>query len=679
MSIINVGSYAIGQWIAAAQDDNAAARTVNSAVTGEPVAVVGNTCLDTAAMLDHARTDGGIALRAMSFHQRAACLKSLAKYLDANKQELYALSHCSGATLADARIDVDGGISTVFVFASKARREMPDAHVLADGETEQLSRQGSFLGQHFCVPKAGVAIQINAFNFPVWGMLEKLAPAILGGMPVIVKPATSTAYVAEACFRMMLDSGALPDGALQLITGRSGELLDQLHCQDVVSFTGSANTALQLRCNPHLLRQSVTFTAEQDSLNACVLGPDATTDTPEFQLLVKEIVQEMTAKVGQKCTAIRRVMVPQAHVHQVIDAVSEKLACIRIGDPALAATDMGALVSRQQRRDVLNSIDLLLSESIQVFGQDLSQLDDVDADKGAFMTPTLLYCKDPDTANKLHQVEAFGPAATIMPYRNLDHASELLNRGGGSLVASVITNDTNVARKLVLGSAAFHGRIYINNRTCMQESTGHGSPLPHLVHGGPGRAGGGEELGGIRAVKHYMQRTAIQGSADMLSAIGSTWIPGATQLPTETHPFKLNFNELAVGQTIMTASRTVSLEDIEQFAKFTGDTFYAHMDEAAAAANPFFNGRVAHGYLLLSFAAGLFVDPDPGPVLANTGLTGLKFQKPVSPGDSIQVALTVKRKTPRNDTYGEVRWHVAITDQNGDGVATYELHTMNAF
>ena len=676
MSLLEISSYAAGDWV----KPGAGARNIASAVTGATIASAGNDDLDVQAMLDHARKVGGPALRKLTFHDRARMLKALATELGKNKDALYDLSFHTGATQSDHMIDIDGGIGTMFVFASKGRREMPDGHVYLDGDVEQLSRTGSFLGQHICTPLQGVAVHINAFNFPVWGMLEKLAPTLLAGVPAIVKPATATCYVTELAVKIMLDSGILPEGALQLVSGGIGDMLDRLDCQDVVSFTGSANTALKLRNTPAIVENSVRFVAEQDSLNASILGPDAAPGTPEFDLFIKEVSREMTAKAGQKCTAVRRIIAPEAQVQAVIEALSGRLSKVVIGDPRLETTRMGALVSNSQKRDVLEKAALIGTEAKRVFGDPENfAVEGADAEQGAFVPPMLFHCEDPDTAVHVHDTEAFGPVSTVMGYRDLDHAIALANRGQGSLVASVITHDPAVARAVALGSGAFHGRLYFNNRDSMKESTGHGSPLPHMVHGGPGRAGGGEELGGVRGVKHYMQRTAIQGSPDILSAIGDKWVPGGTEIAAPAHPFTRKYGELSIGETLHTAPRTVTLDDIEHFAHFTGDTFYAHMDDAAAKRNPFFPGRVAHGYLLLSFAAGLFVQPDEGPVLANTGLDGLRFMKPVSAGDSIKVRLTVKKKTPRNEEYGEVRWHVTLTNQDDELVAEYELLTMNAF
>ncbi|MEO0390151.1 MAG: phenylacetic acid degradation bifunctional protein PaaZ [Pseudomonadota bacterium] len=666
--MLHVSSFAAGQWVA----PGAGARPIHSALSGAVIAEAGNDALNVQGMLDHARSVGGPSLRQLSFHDRARLLKALALHLREHRQTLYELSYDSGGTLSDHRIDIDGGIGTLLVYASKGRREMPDAHVLRDGQPEQLGRDGQFLGQHICTPLLGTALHINAFNFPVWGMLEKLAPTWLGGMPAIVKPATATCQITEACVRIMLDSGLVPAGALQLISGGVGDALDHLDCQDVVTFTGSAATARKLRGHAGLLDQGVRFTAEQDSLNATVLGPDAAPGTPEFDLLVREVVTEMTAKAGQKCTAIRRIMVPDAHVDAVQDALSRALGEVRIGDPRDRDTQMGALVNAAQKADVLDKVSRIGAEASVLRG-------DPSAREGAFCDPILMLCEDPDSAGAVHDIEAFGPVSTLMPYRDPAHAAQLLNRGQGSLVASVFSNDPDAVREIALGAAAYHGRLYVMNRDAAPEATGHGAPLPHMVHGGPGRAGGGEELGGIRAVKHYMQRTAIQGSPGMLSALTGTWIPGAKERTDQPHPFTRVYGDLQIGDTLYTDPRTVTLEDIEHFATFTGDTFYAHMDDAAAKANPFFPGRVAHGYLLLSFAAGLFVQPDPGPVLANTGLDSLRFMKPVQAGDSIAVRLTVKAKTPRNEDYGEVRWHVTLTNQDADKVAEYELLTMNAF
>ncbi|MEM8784410.1 MAG: phenylacetic acid degradation bifunctional protein PaaZ [Pseudomonadota bacterium] len=675
MAPATLKNFACGDW----KEGAGPLTEIHSAVTGEAVAQTSAAGLDFKAMLDHARSTGGPALRAMTFHQRAALLKGLVGALNERIDELYALNPHTGATRKDGAIDIEGGIGTMAAIASKGKRELPNGRVLMDGDVEQISRKGTFLGQHVYTPLTGVAIHINAFNFPVWGMLEKLAPTLLAGMPAIVKPATATAYLAEAAFRIMIESGHLPDGAVQLIVGSTGDLLDHLTGQDAVSFTGSAATAGRLKAHPRVITEGVRFIAEQDSVNASLLGPDAGPQTPEFELFVKEVVREMTVKAGQKCTAIRRAFVPRAHIDAVEAALIERLQKTAVGDPTRDDVRMGALVSLAQRDDVRQKISALQKDARLVFG-DPNGLDAIGADatRGAFITPILLRCDDPHGADVVHRVEAFGPVATLMPYSDLEDAIALANRGEGSLVLSLFSHGPAIARDVVLGAGAHHGRIAIINRDSAAESTGHGSPLPTLVHGGPGRAGGGEELGGVRGVKHYMQRTAVQGSPDVLTGVCSHWMPGAETSAEAPHPFRLSFTDLEIGKTVETAERTITLEDIEHFAEFTGDTFYAHMDEAAAKANPFFPGRVAHGYLILSFAAGLFVDPAPGPVLANYGLDSLRFMAPVSPGDAIRVRLTAKGKKQRNAEYGEVRWDVAVTNQRGELVASYDLLTMNA-
>ncbi|MBS0125840.1 phenylacetic acid degradation bifunctional protein PaaZ [Thetidibacter halocola] len=670
MAIIEPASYAAGHWVGPGGD----ARLVHGPVDGAAIARTGGAPLDFGAMIEFAVTRGGPALRAMTFHERAKMLKALAAYIAERKETLYALNPLTGATRKDGAVDIEGGIITMSVIASKGRREMPDGNVYVDGALEQISRKGSFLAQHIAVPLRGVAVHINAFNFPVWGMLEKLAPTLLAGMPAIVKPATQTCYLTEACFRLIVESGLVPEGAVQLVIGGTGDLLDRLAAQDVVSFTGSAETALHLRGKPNLLRHSVRFMAEQDSLNASVLGPDVTPDSPEFDLFVKQAATEITVKAGQKCTAIRRIIVPQALLDPVAQALSARLRQTTIGDPS-GDVRMGCLASEAQRGDVAARVAQLRQEARVVLDETGFEM----PNGPGFFAPTLLACDDPDAGQAVHSVEAFGPVSTLMPYRDLPHAAALANRGGGSLVTSLVTQDPQVARAMVLESAAWHGRLYIIDRDSMAEATGHGAPLPHLVHGGPGRAGGGEELGGVRGVLHYMQRTAVQGGPDVLTAVTGQWVPGARQIEGPAHPFQRTYHELQIGETITTDSRIVTLADIEHFARFTGDTFYAHMDEEAARANPFFPGRVAHGYLLLSFAAGLFVQPDPGPVLANTGLNALSFQKPVSPGDSLHVRLTVKRKTGRTETYGEVAWNATLFNQDAEQVAEYELLTMVAY
>lgn len=666
-----IGSFAKGVWIAAGPG----ARPIADAATGEIIAEAGNETLDVADMVAYAREVGGPALRAMDFHDRARMLKALALHLSEHKQALYDMSFTTGATQMDHAFDVDGGIGTLFVFASKGRREMPEGHVLIDGPWEPLGKTGAFGGQHIYTPRLGVAFHINAFNFPVWGMLEKIAPAFLAGVPSIVKPATATAHVTELCVRLMLEAGVLPDGALQLVTGGVGDGLSVLGPQDAVTFTGSAATASVVASG---LPGGVPFTAEQDSLNASILGPDVTVESPEFEIAVKEITREMTTKAGQKCTAIRRVMVPQRLLQPLVDRLSSQLSKVVVGDPRTDGVRMGSVVSLSQRRDVLDKASDIAREAELVYGGQDGFAPRGDMEKGAFVAPHLFVCNDPDGAEKVHETEAFGPVSTLMPYRDLDQACGLANRGGGSLVASLITRSGDVAREVVAGIGAWHGRVYVNNRASAREATGHGAPMPHLTHGGPGRAGSGEELGGIRAVKHYMHRVAVQGSPDILSAVTGRFVPGAVKVDGAAHPFQMRFAELDIGRTLSTQAREITMDDIEHFAQFTGDTFYAHMDEAAAKRNPFFPGRVAHGYLILSFAAGLFVEPNEGPVLANTGLDNLRFLKPVEPGDTIQVHLTVMDKKSRNADYGEVRWRVDVRNQDDEPVAVYELLTMVA-
>jgi oxepin-CoA hydrolase/3-oxo-5,6-dehydrosuberyl-CoA semialdehyde dehydrogenase len=673
--MIALHSYTRDRWIA----PEGARTQIRSAATGEPVAEIGTTVHDFAGVLEHARRAGGPALRTMTFHHRARILKSLAEALMARKEELYELSSDTGATRTDGWIDIEGGAGTFFAYSSKGRRELPDDTLVTEGAVEPLSKRGTFAGQHVLVPLQGAAVHINAFNFPVWGMLEKLAPTLLAGMPAIVKPASASAYVAEAAFRILIESDLLPKGALQLIIGPVGDLFDHLTGQDVVSFTGSASTAEKLQRHPVIARESVRFIAERDSLNAAVLAPDAAPGSPEFDLFVREIVREMTVKAGQKCTAIRRALVPAPAMDAAQSALKAALSAIVVGDPRSEGVKMGPLVSTAQRDDVRGKIGELSSEARIVFGDPVRvEVRGGDAATGAFLSPVLLRCDNPHESARVHDTEPFGPVATLMPYRDLSDAVALVNRGSGSLVMSLFTYDPAAARELIVGAGAFHGRLLVVDRDCAKESTGHGSPLPPLVHGGPGRAGGGEELGGLRGVFHYMQRIAVQGSPRMLSNITHSWMAGAPEHREGPHPFRLKFGEIEPGKTWEAGPREITLDDIEHFARFTGDNFYAHMDEKAAAANPFFGSRVAHGYLLLAFAAGLFVDPAPGPVLANYGLDNLRFVKPVKPGESLSVQLTAKSKTPRKPEYGEVRWAVKLTNQDGETVATYELLTMNA-
>ena len=669
-------SFAEGKWF----EGQSGLRDLRDSVTGALVAKASSQGLDFAAMLEYARKVGGPNLRSYGFHDRAYMLKALANYLMKRKEELYALSTATGATRADSWIDIEGGFMTLFAISGKARREMPDGQVYVDGGLEPLSRGGSFVGQHIALPLQGAAIHINAYNFPIWGALEKFGPAFIAGVPAIIKPASDGSYLTEAMVRMMVESDILPDGAVQLICGSTGDLLDHVTCQDVISFTGSANTAQMLRSQPQIIQNSTRFIAEQDSLNGCVLGLDAAPGTPEFDLFIQEIVKEITVKAGQKCTAIRRALVPHKYMDAAQKALGDSFAQIKIGDPRDKSTKMGALAGQSQRADVLEKLEILAAENPIIIGEiDRHAAQGGTKQEGAFLEPIIMRCDEPLAKSRVHSVEAFGPVSTLMGYADPAEAIAILQKGGGSLVSSVFSYDPDFSRNMVYGASAFHGRMLINDRDCARESTGHGSPLPNLVHGGPGRAGGGEEMGGVRGVMHYMQRPAIQGSPATIANITGEWIPGAKAQRVKTHPFRRLYKDLHIGDQLQTKSRKVTLRDIELFANSTGDTFYAHMNSEAAKANPFFEDRVAHGYLLLSWAAGLFVSPDPGPVLANTGLNNLAFMTPVYAGDEIKVQLTVRRKKRRTQDYGEVGWDVEITNQKDEICARYELLTMVSF
>ncbi|MDQ0095580.1 phenylacetic acid degradation bifunctional protein PaaZ [Paeniglutamicibacter psychrophenolicus] len=667
---------------------------VLDANTGEPLATVNSDGLDLAAVVEYGRTVGQRELGKLSLHERALKLKELATFLNERREELYEISYRTGATKIDSMVDIDGGIGVLFTFSSKGRRELPNSNVILDGPMEVLSRDGSFAGEHIYTRIPGVAAQINAFNFPVWGMLEKFAPAFIAGVPTIAKPATPTGYVAEAMVRLMVESGILPAGSIQLISGSARTLLDVLDYRDMLSFTGSASTASALKSHTNVIDGGVRFTAETDSLNAAILGPDAVTGTPEFEAFVKAVTTEMTSKAGQKCTAIRRNIVPAALVDDVVKAVGERLdARVVIGDPRAEGVTMGALASLEQLRDVRGAVEDMIAAGGEIAYGTLDAPvvrttggEEKIVDAGAFMSPLILTWDDVEN-QAVHSREAFGPVSSVIGYTDLDDAIRLAAMGSGSLVATVCTNDADTARVLTTGIASHHGRVHMLNRETARSSTGHGSPVPHLVHGGPGRAGGGEELGGIRSVKHHMQRTAIQGSPNMLTAVTGVWHTGADRVIAgdpefgavagAIHPFRKSLAELEIGDAFASPLRKVSLEEITAFANETGDTFYAHTDRAAAEANPFFPGIVAHGYLLVSWAAGLFVQPAPGPVLANYGLENLRFITPVPDGDSIRVTLTAKKITPRvTDEYGEVAWDAVINNQDGEIVATYDVLTL---
>lgn len=677
-----LASYVQGEWWTPSSD--ARASEVRDASTGEVITRVSTDGLDLAGALEYGRTVGHRSLAALTFHQRAVLLKQFALALTARKDELYALSARTGATTSDSWVDIDGGIGVLFSYSGKGRRELPNSRVHVDGPVEPLSKDGSFLGRHVYTTLPGIAVQINAFNFPVWGSLEKLAPAFLAGMPTLVKPATPTGYVAEAMVRILVESGLLPEGSLQLVSGSVPDLFENLRLGDIVGFTGSASTAESLKAHAVVQTGGVRFTAETDSINASVLGTDAVEGTPEFDAYVRQLVTEMTTKAGQKCTAIRRAIVPENTADAVIAAVQARITTKTVlGDPRAEGVTMGPLASTTQRDEVLRQVGRLQDAGgrIVVGTTDAPEVRRIDGSTGpspdgAFVSPVLLRFDDAQ-ADAVHSIEAFGPVSSLVTYTSIDEAAALVARGGGSLVTSIATHDPLQAVELATRIAPFNGRMLLLDRDDARSSTGHGSPLPNLVHGGPGRAGGGEELGGIRAVLHHMQRTAVQGSPEMLTALTGVWHAGAASQSGGRHPFRKSLAELRIGDQIVSVSREVTLDDIETFARFTGDTFYAHMDEDAAAANPFFPGRVAHGYLLVSWAAGLFVDPEPGPVLANYGLENLRFLTPVSPGDTIRVELTAKQITPREtDEYGEVRWDAVIRNQGDEVVATYDVLTL---
>ncbi|MCT4705603.1 phenylacetic acid degradation bifunctional protein PaaZ [Enterobacteriaceae bacterium H16N7] len=668
-------SYLAGSWVMGHGKE----RTINHAISGEALYQVTSEGLDMAKARRYAIDHGGKALSAMTFVERAAMLKAVAKHLLANKEAFYEISWQTGATRADSWVDIEGGIGTLFAYAGMGNRELPDDVLWPEDETIPLSKQGGFAARHVLTSKSGVALHINAFNFPCWGMLEKLAPTWLAGVPAIIKPGTASAQVTHAMVKSIVESGLVPDGAISLICGGVGNLFDLLDEQDVVTFTGSASTGQKLRCHPNIIARSVPFTMEADSLNCCVLGEDVSPEQPEFALFIREVVREMTAKAGQKCTAIRRIIVPSKQLENVTLALKAKLEKIQPGDPMQEGVRMGSLVSLEQRDDVQQKVDLLLAAGCKaVVG---GKADTSTA--GAFYPPTLLLCQQPDETPAVHELEAFGPVATVMPYRDTEHAMTLARAGQGSLAGTLVTADGNIARQFVLGAARAHGRIQVLNQESSVESTGHGSPLPMLVHGGPGRAGGGEELGGLRAVKHYMQRTAIQGSPTMLAAVSRQWSYGAAVTEDPVHPFRKHFDNLQIGESLLTARRTITEADIVNFANLSGDHFYAHVDKIGAAES-FFGERVAHGYFVVSAAAGLFVDPGVGPVIANYGMENLRFIEPVKIGDTIQVRLTCKRKTAKpqkaaeDRPVGVVEWAVEVLNQDGQSVALYSILTLVA-
>jgi oxepin-CoA hydrolase/3-oxo-5,6-dehydrosuberyl-CoA semialdehyde dehydrogenase len=670
-------SYARGEWV----EGSGTFTDLVHAVTGEKIGEASSEGLDFTGMLDYARKIGNPNMRKLTFHERARMLKEMAKYLLERKDEFYKLSEATGATKTDSWVDIEGGIGTFFAYSSKGRREFPNETFYVDGAVEPLSKDNTFVGRHICVPLEGTAIHINAFNFPCWGMLEKLAPTFLAGMPAIVKPATITSYLTESMVRAMIESKILPEGALQLIVGSTGDLLDHVDSQDVVTFTGGATTGRKLKAGKAMIENSVRFNQEADSLNFSMLGPESGPGTDEFELFIREVVREMTTKPGHKCTAIRRTIVHDSMTGDVIDALSKRLASVRIGDPQVEGIRMGPLVGKSQVNDVRHNVECIRKETELVYGGDFDSFEVTgDKAKGAYFPTTLFYSDKPFDADAPHTIEAFGPVNTVMPYNSIEEAIELAKLGRGSLVGSVFTSSPDFARDVVLGTASHHGRIMVMDKTASKASTGHGSPMPGLVHGGPGRAGGGEELGGARAALHYMQRTALQGSPNTITKVSNEWIKGAAEPLDRVHPFRKFFDEIKVGDTLITHRRTITETDIVNFAGISGDYFYAHMDDIAARES-IFEKRVAHGYFVLSAAAGLFVDPAPGPVLANYGLDNLRFVKPVYAGDTIQVRLTCKQKTAKDTPpdvipQGVVAWDVEVTNQNQEPVAVYTILTL---
>ncbi len=678
-----LGNYITGNWITGDGDG----QLLYNAVTGEAIAAASTKGLDFQSITNYARTVGNPALRKMTFHERGNMLKALALHLRNHLDKFYAISYQTGATKADSWVDIEGGIGNLFANAS-LRRKFPDEVFCIDGESHNLSKNNTFMGTHILVPKEGVAIHINAFNFPVWGMLEKIAVNLLAGMPAIVKPATVTSYLTEAVVREIIAANILPEGALQLVCGSAGDLLEHVTSQDVITFTGSASTGLMLRSQPKILKENVPFNMEADSLNCIVLGEDVTPGKPEWDIFIKEVRKEMTLKAGQRCTGIRRIFVPENKMEDMWKAISASLAQTVIGNPLNEKVRMGSLAGETQRREVKEQVQKLLASSQIIYGNlDSVNVIDADADKGSFLSPVLLMNEAPFTSKEVHEVEAFGPVSTIMPYKGTDEAIELSKLGKGSLCSSIVTADDKIAKQYVIAAATHHGRILVLNNECAKESTGHGSPLPLLVHGGPGRAGGGEEMGGVRGVKHYLQRTAVQGSPTTITAITNVYQPNAKGKDPGKHPFKKYFEELQIGDQIITEKRIISSEDIDRFADLSGDHFYAHI-KTTDFTGTMFEQQVAHGYFIMSIAAGLFVDGyEKNPVLLNYGIDELRFTKPVYPGAEVYIRFTCKEKLPndkrvienpedfkRGDDIekGIVKWLVEFFDETNEitGIAT---------
>jgi len=669
--------YILGQWT----PHDGPGEPQYDAITGEIIGTHSTEGLDYSAIMDYARRVGGPGLRKMTFRERGQMLKKLALHLFDIRKKYYPLSYRTGATKGDSWIDIDGGIGTLFAYAS-LRRQFPDKPFHVDGQAVNLSKEGTFIGHHIMVPKHGVAVHINAFNFPIWGMLEKVSVNLLAGVPAVIKPSEITSFLTEAMVRDIVDSGILPEGALQLVNGRGHGILDPLTSQDVITFTGSASTGRMLKSQPHIVENAIPFNMEADSLNAAILGEDAQPGTPTFDLFVKEVRREMTVKCGQKCTAIRRIIVPENLVEEVQLALSQQLQKTTIGHPTVEGVRMGALVSRGQAEEVRRRVEQLASDTRIVYGDlDDFEVTGADRNKGAFFSPILFINDDPFNKQDTHVVEAFGPVSTIMPYKDQGEAIELANMGKGSLVSTIATADEGIATDYVMGAAPYHGRILILNEESARESTGHGSPMPLLVHGGPGRAGGGEEMGGVRGVKHYLQRTAVQGHPTMISAVTGQYQKGGAYKEKAVHPFQQHFEDLEIGETLITARHTVTEADIVNFANVSGDHFYAHVDETSLEGT-IFEGRVAHGYYILSKAAGLFVDGRKGPVLLNYGIDSFRFTKPVYPGMTIGVRFTCQEKIRQEKRdeeevrKGIVKWMVDVYDETGETVALGTILTM---
>lgn len=675
--MIQVKNYVLGQWVAGEGVES----NLYNAITGDHIGTTSSAGLDFKEVLNYGRETGGSRLRKMTFQERGRMLKALALFLLENKEKYYQVSAWTGATRIDSWIDIEGGIGNLFANAS-LRRQFPDLPYYVDGVAAPLSKNGSFIGHHIMVPREGVAIHINAFNFPVWGMLEKIAVNLMAGVPAVVKPSSATGFLTEVVVKDIIASGILPEGSLQLISGSARSLIDHVTASDVVTFTGSASTGLMLKSNPVIARENVMFNLEADSLNATILGEKATPDTPEFELFVKETVKEITVKAGQKCTAVRRIIVPENLMEEVQQAIAARLASVKIGDPATEGVRMGALATHAQVDAVKESVNQL-SKSQEIIYGDLENFSVIGADKnkGAFFSPILFRNDNPYQNTDVHNIEAFGPVATIMPYKSLDNAIELAKMGKGSLVSSIVTPCDKEAVEYVVGAASMHGRILVLNKDCAKESTGHGSPMPLLTHGGPGRAGGGEEMGGKRGVLHYLQRTAIQGHPTTITRITQQFQVGAEMPEANPHVFRQYFEELTVGDTVFTHKHTVTEADIVNFANVSGDNFYAHMD-ATSLEGTIFEGRVAHGYFVLSKAAGLFVDPKKGPVLLNYGLDEARFTKPVYPGATLGVRFTVKEKIDQEKksdddiAKGIVKFLVDVYDETGETVALATILTM---